>query len=246
MCVIAMCLKKKPSAEILRKMWVTNDDGASITWLNKDRQVEYIKGIGKLEELQNHVNSTELPFLLHLRIASVGGVNPLLTHPFEISKESPLEYYGQCRRVLVMNGTELDWSKCLSAAGIRRPLEKDGKEQPMNDTRAIAMILSQHKDHNFLRVASGKYVIIGYNSPKDEICFRYFGDFTEEDGIFYSNQLWKYGKSTSFFTNQHKNYSHGIYGYRGDWRGEHAAEAIAESKKKTQTQKIKTVPRVFT
>ena len=115
MCVIAVCLKNKPSSDIVKKMWDTNDDGASITWLGKDRKVEYIKGITKLEELNNLIKATELPFVLHFRIASVGGIHPLLTHPeFEISKKSQLLTYNQCNRVLLMNEIQ----KLISAANV--------------------------------------------------------------------------------------------------------------------------------
>ena len=82
----------------------------------------------------------------------------------------------------------------------------------MNDTRAVAMILSQHKDNSFLRIASGKYVAVGYHSDTDLISFRIYGDFTEDNGIFYSNQLWKYKNSHVTY------YGHGVH--RQDWDSE--------------------------
>jgi len=214
MCLILIALDKKPDFSILRKAWTKNDDGAGIIWMNKNRKAEYVKGIETLSELYTYVQSIELPFIIHFRLASVGGVNPLLTQPFEINKDSPLKVAGVCDRLLLHNGTESDYRKYLSACDVDIPLEKDGTtEQAMSDTRAIAMILARHRGYNFLDTASGKFVVIGYKSPTDECPFRYWGNFEEEDGIFYSNLFWKY--ATDFY--QGKNYSN-VHTHE-DWRG---------------------------
>ncbi len=233
MCLLAIAINKKPTLEIIRKAWITNDDGAGIVWVNKDRKVEYIKGIESAEELFNISQATELPFAFHLRLASVGGVNKLLTQPFEISGDSPLKLYNQCDKVLLQNGTDSDWKKCLAASGQEIPLEKDGAEQPMSDTRGIAMILSKHKNFNFLDAASGKFVVVGYRSATDENAFRYFGDFTEDDGIIYSNTFWRYkvvssSQNSVHFGSQH---GHGLH-QQSDWRDDEYAAYNNKSKKK--------------
>ena len=232
MCLLAIAINKKPTLEIIRKAWITNDDGSGIVWVNSQRKVEYIKGIESAEELFNLVQATELPFVFHLRLASVGGTNKLLTQPFEISGESPLKLYNQCDKVLLQNGTDSDWKKCLAASGQEIPLEKDGAEQPMSDTRGIAMILSKHKNFNFLDTASGKFVVVGYRSATDENAFRYFGDFTEDDGILYSNTFWRY-KVVSQQSNFHGHHQtgHGLT-TQSDWRDDEYSVYNHKSKKK--------------
>jgi hypothetical protein len=206
MCLIAICVDQKMTLEAIRRAFFENDDGASITWMNDKRKVEYIKGISSVEEIYNLSLATELPFVIHFRKTSTGlKTDPLLTHPFEISKESPLKLYGETERVLIHNGTEVDWRKCLAASGLSIPKDKDGKPQDMSDTRAIAMILSQHKNNNFLHSATGKFVVIGHNSVTDEQAFRYYGDFSEEDGILYSNLIWKWSKTYGWYDG--KNYN---------------------------------------
>ena len=230
MCLIILAVDKKPDMEIVRRAFLDNDDGASITWVNDKRKVEYIKGITTAEEVYNLSLATELPFVIHFRKTSTGlKTDPLLTHPFEISKDSPLKLYGETDRVLIHNGTEVDWRKCLAASGLTIPKDKAGLPQDMSDTRAIAMILSQHKNNDFLFAATGKFVVVGYGSPTDERAFRYYGDFQEDDGILYSNLLWKWSKTYGFYGEEYDAGS-GSYNFH-------------LHKKKDETQKIPTIPK---
>jgi hypothetical protein len=214
MCLIALNVDKKMSYGNLKKAWEANSHGAGFIWMNKDKKAQYIKGIETLEELYELVQNTELPFVIHLRVASVGGINPFLTQPFEITEKSELRLEGEANRVLVHNGTEQQWKMCLAAAGFRLPRDKDGKEEPISDSRAIAMILSRHKNNDFLHIASGRFVVIGHSFEGDENAFRFFGEFSEEDGIFYSNNNWKYGKTFTGLTYNETNYYSNHYNHR--------------------------------
>ena len=199
MCLILLAADKKPSQDILSKAWKTNSHGAGIAWVDeKTREAHYVKGINSLDELSVYVNKTELPFVIHFRLASVGGISDELTQPFEVTPTSDLNLTGKCKNLLMHNGTEPDWKKCLIASGIRIPLNEGRIVEPMSDSRAIAMIISNHKDLQFLYSATGKFVVIGYRNETDQHAFRYFGDFTEKDGIFYSNLIWEWKGSTYY------------------------------------------------
>jgi len=221
MCLIAICVKKKPSAEIIRAGWESNSHGAGIAFLNrKTRQAEYLKSISSADDLIKVVEATPLPFVLHFRLASVGGKDELLTHPFEVTEKSELKKSGSAEKLLIHNGTESDWKKCLFAADISY-----GDDEPMSDTRAVAMIIAKNKNNRFLEIASGKYVVIGFEDKKDDIGIRYYGDFEENDSILYSNTYWEYRLKKS-----HQTYSGNLYNGGGhykksrydddDWRGD--------------------------
>jgi hypothetical protein len=236
MCLAAICVDAKMSPEIIRKAWKTNSHGAGIVWVGANRKANYIKGIDKVEALQELVDKTELPFVIHFRLASVGGIDPLLTQPFEITEKSTLRLQGQCNRVLVHNGTDHDWKKCLAAGGFALPKDENDKEEPISDSRAFAMILSRHKNNDFLNAVSGRFVVVGYGSPTDEYALRYFGDsWTEEQGIFYSNMLWKYEKVTSSYAPKHDFYHHRSIGFT----------PTEQLKKKDETQRIPTLLKSF-
>lgn len=232
MCLISICIERRMTLEEMCKAWFINGDGAGIVWMNdKTCRVEYIKGITEVTELYEHSKAMDLPHVIHFRLASIGGKDELLTQPFEISKDSPLKLHGSCERVLLMNGTDIRWRFALAAAGLTIPLDEKGKEEGMSDTRAFAMILSQHKNNEFLRNSTGalgKFVDLGFHkndkdNPKSWI--RHYGDFDEDDGILYSNLKWKWSgyhyQRTKFDDDE-------------DWRGnsEFGAEAAAELKKK--------------
>ena len=216
MCLLAIALDKKPTLEILRKAWNTNDDGAGIAWVPKDsRKVEYIKGIKSVAELHEIIQATPLPFVFHLRLASIGGIHEMLTQPFEISKESELNVHNQCDKVLFHNGTETFWDRYFDAAGLDIPVRPNSTTpQPMSDTRGIAMILSNHKTYKFMKHLLGKFVIVGYKSDKDTHPFRSYGDFTEEDGILYSNTHWKW-KASNIYQGGHQ-----VWKDTADWKSD--------------------------
>ncbi len=182
MCIILIAEKEKPSLEILEKCEQTNSHGIGIAWLNDNNLAEYRKNI-TLEKTYELTQSLELPFCVHMRLASCGGHSELLCHPFEVSKDSPLKLEGECEKLLMHNGHVHGWEKFLAAKGIY--LEKDSKE-PMSDTRAIAMIIAENE--RFLSLLDGNFVL--FDGPNHKI--KMYGNFTEENGIHFSNMHWKF------------------------------------------------------
>lgn len=233
MCLIAICIQKKPSREIIHKGWDSNSHGAGIAWVNKDRKAQYVKGLTSADEVYKYVEKLSLPFVIHFRLASAGGKDPLLTHPFEISKGSPLALAGEANKVLIHNGHESDWKKCLAASGV----DVDAIKTPLSDTRAIAMIIARHKNSDFLKIASGKFVTVGYDDAEDKNKIRYWGDFDEEDGILYSNTHWKWRSIVypqGSYKGQGSSSIHGNERYNDDehdWRGDYYSGGKPTEKK---------------
>ena len=69
---------------MLQKIASSNRDGAGIAWFGTN-QCEYIKGIDSPENLNKILDTIKPPYAIHFRLASAGGKDLLLTHPFEIS-----------------------------------------------------------------------------------------------------------------------------------------------------------------
>lgn len=183
MCCLIAC-HKRLDLETVKKIWNINDDGGGIGWFEKDK-AKYIKGITSPEELFNLIEKTPLPQIVHFRLHSVGGYSGLLTHPFEVTRESKLRLKGEANRLLFHNGHDSDFNKYIAAANLH---QKD--KSPMSDTRAIAMVVSNNNE-KFLQVASGKFILLDATCHKIKL----FGDFTELPefpGIAFSNTIWKY------------------------------------------------------
>lgn len=205
MCVVLICESEKPSLEILTQCRNANSHGIGITWLNENNKAEYKKGI-ELDELYELTLKLSLPFVLHFRLASCGGKPELLCHPFEITRESELKLQGECDKTLVHNGHIQEYERLLAAAGIY--IEKN-ENNPMSDSRAIAMIAANNNE-KFLHYLTGNFVIIDSLEKK----IRMFGSFTEENGIHFSNMIWKFRNHCNHhifergWYDEHYNYNH--------------------------------------
>lgn len=90
MCVIFYQPKKSKSLDRtdLYKMWETNSDGGGIMWIEEDG-VHYSKGYMNFDSMYYDYlllkNKYNYELALHFRIATSGGVNPQMTHPFPVS-----------------------------------------------------------------------------------------------------------------------------------------------------------------
>jgi predicted glutamine amidotransferase len=209
MCVIAFFNKSRPDFDTLRKMDRENSDGMGIMYF-KGNLAHYKKGITDVKELFDISKEIKLPFVLHFRKESCGGKQLLLTHPFEVNKSSKLRFSGKCKRLLMHNGTHRDYEDFLAAAGIY-----NDNNEPLSDTRAIAMIISKDNERFLTRYNSyqQRFILADANLKK----FIMFGDFTQENGNYYSNTIWKYEKvrvthghdysHTDYYGNVHRDYS---------------------------------------
>lgn len=144
MCVIMLVNRTRPTEEMIERAWDTNKDGAGIAWREGtgDRaEVVWKKGIMKLDEIKPLIAKAPLPFVVHFRVASCGGVRQNLTHPFVISEKSPLLLEGRTKgAVLFHNGHWNGWNeKALDAAIHSNTKLPEGSE--WSDTRAMAWMV---------------------------------------------------------------------------------------------------------
>lgn len=113
--------KKAPEKSMIETCWDNNPDGAGFMVIRrKSKTVEYHKGYMTLESFKTAISeaaiSEEDASAYHFRIATSGGVNPAMTHPFEVSdKEGPLRnLHGKAQRVFMHNGIIGQGSPSLS------------------------------------------------------------------------------------------------------------------------------------
>jgi len=110
--------------------------------------------------------------IIHFRWASVGGIEPLLCHPFPVTAKAALGYEGVCKSVLFHNGTWGNWESALGVTG-----DLDG---PMNDSRAAAALV-HHKGAKLLKRLPGRWAVM--SSKEIEL----FGDWQPWRGLLVSN-----------------------------------------------------------
>ena len=91
MCIILTCDSNvRPTRELLETCFANNPDGAGIASIAKDKNHENIvvvnKGFATMGELWNAVQAVpeSSPLVIHMRIATSGGISDKLCHPFVI------------------------------------------------------------------------------------------------------------------------------------------------------------------
>ena len=143
MCVIMLANRTRPTQEMVDRAFDWNKDGAGIAWREKDKDgtpyVHWKKGLD-LEEVSEMCKRVPTPFVVHFRVASVGGVRKSLTHPFPVGPDATLALEGRTTgTVLFHNGHWSPWAdKALDAA------INTGRKIPVgdwSDSRAMAWLV---------------------------------------------------------------------------------------------------------
>lgn len=136
MCVI-MSGTVKPPLDWIAKAAKANPDGIGAAWI-KGGMVEFEKDITVLQA-QEIIQAIEGPYLLHFRMASIGGIQPELCHPFPVTAGVDTKLAGRTNKVLVHNGHWNDWNEwCFKLLAARPGLEMPRGE--WSDTRAMAWL----------------------------------------------------------------------------------------------------------
>jgi hypothetical protein len=145
MCVIVASIKgDRVPDSIIECMFQANPDGAGIACA-VDGRVHYRRGLMKLAHVRKALAQTPkgVPFVAHFRIATVGGVQPNLCHPFPVTYLSQASLKGNIDApVLFHNGHWRGWEDALLNSTISLGLMvPDG---PLSDSRAIAILQARH------------------------------------------------------------------------------------------------------
>ena len=181
MCVILACDEKtgKPTKQMLKDAELMNGDGGSIAWIHKDK-VRWEKGI-KAKQIYKIVKKIKLPFIIHFRIATHGGVNKPLCHPFPITEKVELNLSGKTDRVLFHNGIWSEYDEYALKAVINHKLKfLSGK---ISDSRTMAWLVF-HFGKNILNLM-GEGNKMALLTPKG---IEYFGKgWVKVDKVYCSN-----------------------------------------------------------
>lgn len=140
MCVIMLVTKTRPTDIMIEKAWLRNDDGGGAAWRD-GKEVVWKKGIENVEEMLELAHTLPLPYVLHFRIASSGGIRRTLTHPFPVDNATNLALEGRTKDfVLFHNGDWKEWAPLAREAAIKSGIHiPRGK---FSDTRAMAWLCS--------------------------------------------------------------------------------------------------------
>ena len=111
MCVIGIYEDKKPEISDLVSMEAQNPDGAGLAWVENGR-VRWKKGLDALE-MYEICEKVGLPIIVHFRMATAGGNDDRLTHPFPIRISKPLALSGLADRLIFHNGHFSGWEAVL-------------------------------------------------------------------------------------------------------------------------------------
>ena len=192
MCVIIAVGEngKRPTDLQVVKCYQRNAEGAGIAWVEdaadgSGKEVVWKKALDR-DQILELVRTVPQPFIAHFRIASVGGVHPELTHPFEIGPDAVNDIEGRTKLgVLFHNGTWGRWEDMVLTSAV-----KFGFQLPThkwNDSRAIAYLgwiygpglfeILQEQKIAVLTAAGGLEV---YHAEK----------WKNLDGILFSNDAW--------------------------------------------------------
>ena len=190
MCII--CVKNKgvkaPTAEVIENMFYANPNGAGFAYVKNNRVIIH-KGLMTIEAfntalekvyklLGNQVQNT--PFIYHFRITTSGGTKPQLTHPFPLTnkKSKLLKLQQSCDVAVAHNGIiDINIEKGLSDTATYIKNELAPYKSLKSDFYKSEVIQDaiEHRIDSKLAILSQDGSIIT------------IGNFTEEDGLLFSN-----------------------------------------------------------
>jgi len=205
MCLIIYSKSGRPKQEYIENGEASNDDGTGIAWI-ENGYLRYIKGIDLKETIKL---SQELPlgYIIHFRMASIGGVDPQLIHPFPVNVHVPLQQKGKANKLLFHNGHWHSWKQHLMDHLSPKVILPEGK---WSDTRAIALLTAIH-GKNFLRtIADGQAGWAGKFALMTPSKTTLIGRWEEEEGVFYSNAnyKWSYHRSNYNYSGSASDHSY--------------------------------------
>ena len=189
MCIIAVKKANQPLPEekIMKTMFKNNSDGAGFCYcLNGDVRIQkgymtYEAFAEALNKVSEKIDTYATPMLFHFRIATHGGINPALCHPFPISRNfSEQKQLASYTNLGIVHNGIIDISS------------RDGASDTM--TYIAEKLAKRYKwDKGFYKskkqraviqseIGGSKMAFLDHNGGIYTV-----GDFIEDNGILYSN-----------------------------------------------------------
>lgn len=188
MCLLAVCNTEKIPKENFLEAAKRNSDGIGFAWF-KDNKVYFNKGWMIDEQAYEYYDTIDIfPHVVHFRLGSP--TSNLLTHPFIVSKDSPLILEGAVEKVLFHNGILSYWRDAIIPTMLATKKVLEGE---IIDTRLAAVWVSM-LGNEILNCCSGKFAVM-YGKDKS---IEFFGEFKEDKGVMYSNESYKVSKVTYY------------------------------------------------
>lgn len=118
-----------------------NSHGFGYAWVDGD-EVEWAKGFQSTEfaDVVDDFLARPFPKAIHFRLATHGGIQPALTHPFPLKRGNPLTLNGRAKSVLFHNGIWSCWDDRLREAIFGGSIDSNVLRSPMSDSRAMAIL----------------------------------------------------------------------------------------------------------
>lgn len=195
MCVIAYKPEgvKFPSRDILQSCWDGNRDGAGYMYAC-DGKVHIRKGFMDFESLMDSLDSDRtrtgdaIPYVIHFRIQTQGGVRKDCCHPFPLSKDMDDLRLLRCKTDI---GIAHNGIIALTSMGKGSKVSySDTMEFITEYASRIIKGVDWHKDRDKVelidRLCGGRLAILG----KDGHC-ELVGDWIKDGGIYYSNASYR-------------------------------------------------------
>ena len=222
MCIILTCEPNcRPKDDVIETCFSNNPDGAGLMWI-EDGMVQTSKGYDDAESLLDMVHCVPLtsPLCIHMRIATSGGIDAGVCHPFPLCYDMTALHAGdvECSAALMHNGViasmptddDAGISDTVSfVVSVVTPLYRAGND-----------ITSKAFKRRIRRAApKNRFAILTSDGTVSRI-----GDGWEcvDRGIYASNDSWRYERIFAR-GNFNQYYNFNAYGfYDRDDRGEYA------------------------
>jgi predicted glutamine amidotransferase len=210
MCLLAYCEKRTPTFGEFGEAFRSNKDGVGFAWYNENGEIQFKKGFMKFWNAYTFLKELKPPFVMHWRIGTSGDKIAELTHPFVVGEGQTAELEGTGKNVLFHNGVIYNYKDMLFHLAMAGHLIKT----PYNDTKVFAVLVGHlskvgYSYKEIIDMTTGKFVIM------DKEGVHKFGDFHENNGIWFSNKSYEatvswYAKKDSK-TTVYNGYSNSVY-----------------------------------
>lgn len=179
----------------IRTASTTNRDGMGYAHKsNKDNRVYLSKGYTEVEDIINELRSRDIKdddeLIVHLRIGNKGSVNTDMCHPFVAStdeEEVIINNMYADKPVFIHNGTLFKYSVTGSKYSDTYFFARDflSNKNVQNFLRNSKEDFEKYfKDH----ISTSRFAVLFPNTDQEAVTI---GSFTEDNGIFFSNDSYK-------------------------------------------------------
>ena len=182
MCQLFSCPRGVPSRDVLWEANRANPHGIGFAWV-EDGRVNWSKGYGedRFAEAVELFEAKSFPKAIHFRLATHGGREMDMTHPFNITKLSKPTLQGRSQSVLFHNGVWTDYDDLLIQGLMSGGLPKRILDWEMSDSRAMAVLAGNFGERvlDLLNLTGEKVLVLRGDGESLRYGHWYLGDQEE-------------------------------------------------------------------